>query len=131
MFTGSQTLDTIPEESTDTSTSATTAQLATMMRNNWRDSVYLALLSDGTLTGRINVPGEDEVTIDRFELAGSDDELPRFSAIATTMNGYLYGIVDDTVREYTVDTSDPSILHFEAVIYDKTIREKDSPGEDE
>lgn len=103
---------------TQSSKSIARSQFAVTMRNNWLDSVYLALNSDGTMTGRII--GQHNQTMSKITLEKSGGELAKFSAIATTNDGYLYGIVDDSIREYSFDTSDPSILHFSETVYNCT-----------
>ncbi|KAK1725841.1 uncharacterized protein BDZ83DRAFT_277601 [Colletotrichum acutatum] len=98
------------------SSSMATPQFAVTMRNNWLDSIYLALNPDGTIIGR--VVGQRNETMDQITLEKSGGEVAKFSAIATTMEGHLYGIVNDTIREYSFDTSDASILHFDGVVYE-------------
>ncbi|KAK1640731.1 hypothetical protein BDP81DRAFT_420626 [Colletotrichum phormii] len=98
------------------SSSMATPQFAVTMRNNWLDSIYLALNPDGTITGR--VIGQRNETMNQITLEKSGGEVAKFSAIATTMDGHLYGIVDNTIQEYSFDTSDASILHFDGTVYD-------------
>lgn len=86
------------------------------MRNNWLDTVYLSLNSDGTMAGRII--GQHNETMSQITLEKSGGNLAKFSAIATSMDGHLYGIVDDTIRGYSFDTSDSSILHLDGIVYD-------------
>ncbi|OHE97314.1 hypothetical protein CORC01_07369 [Colletotrichum orchidophilum] len=107
-------VDNIPQSQDSSSTA--TPQFAATMRNNWLDSIYLALNPDGTMTVRII--GQRNETMDQITLEKSGGELARFSAIATTMDGHLYGIVDDSIREYSFDTSDASILHLDGTVYD-------------
>ncbi|KAK1658201.1 hypothetical protein BDP55DRAFT_683325 [Colletotrichum godetiae] len=109
-------LDSIPQS--DDSSSIATQQFAVTMRNNYLDSVYLALSSDGTISGRIM--GQKNELLSNITLETSEGELAKFSAIATTLNGYLYGIVNNTIREYLFDTSDASILHLNRIVYNTT-----------
>lgn len=100
-------------------------QFAVTMRNNWTDSVYIVLLSDGTITGRIL--GQRNETMSSIQLKNSAGQphAANFSAIATTMDGFLYGIANDTINEYSFDASDPSILNFEGVVYSESVMEED------
>ncbi|KAL3291382.1 hypothetical protein RB213_004777 [Colletotrichum asianum] len=82
-----------------------------------RESVYLILSSNGTISGRIIGPRNG--TIPNVQLRESGElKMANFSAIATTMDGFLYGFINDTISEYSFDTSDSSILNFEGVVYD-------------
>ncbi|KAJ0306658.1 hypothetical protein COL516b_004451 [Colletotrichum fioriniae] len=108
-------IDNIPQSQDSVSPTAT-PQFAVTMRNNWLDTVYLSLNSDGTMASRII--GQHNETMSQITLEKSGGNLAKFSAIATSMDGHLYGIVDDTIREYSFDTSDASILHLDGIIYD-------------
>ncbi|KAI3530309.1 hypothetical protein CABS03_12766 [Colletotrichum abscissum] len=103
-------------QSQDSSSSTAAPQFAVTMRSNWLDTIYLSLNSDGTMAGRII--GQHNETMSQITLEKSGGNLAKFSAIATTMDGHLYGIVDDTIREYSFDTSDASILHLDGIVYD-------------
>lgn len=109
----------------DSSNPGATQQFAVTMRNNWRDSVYLALHSNGTMSGR--VVGQHNETMQTIRLKEKSGELreANFTAIATTMSGFLYGLVNDTIREYSFDASDPSLLNFESIVYDRSVMESD------
>ncbi|CAI0648510.1 unnamed protein product [Colletotrichum noveboracense] len=95
-------------------------QFAVTMRNNSTESVYLILSYNGTISGRIIGPRNE--TIPNIQLRESGElKVANFSAIATTMDGFLYGFINDTISEYSFDASDSSILNFEGIVYDKSV----------
>ncbi|KAF6803959.1 hypothetical protein CSOJ01_10531 [Colletotrichum sojae] len=109
----------------DSSSPGATQQFAATMRHYWHDSVYLALHSNGTISGR--VVGKHNETMQNIRLKEKSGELrvANFTAIATTMSGFLYGLINDTIREYSFDASDPSLLNFESIVYDRAVMESD------
>ncbi|WYZ36506.1 hypothetical protein EsH8_II_000012 [Colletotrichum jinshuiense] len=102
------------------SSSLVMQQFAVTRRDKWTESIYLALLSDGTIAGRSL--GLQDTTMKTIQIRDSGGQLhaANFSAIATTMDGFLYGISNDTITEYSFDASDSTILNFESTVYNKT-----------
>jgi hypothetical protein len=88
-------------------------QFAVTQLNVWQDTLYLALLPNGTITGR--VIGDHNTTISSINLSGGP--AANFTTIATTADGMLYGIYNDTVLEYSFDGADPSVLTYEGIVY--------------
>ncbi|KAF6838240.1 hypothetical protein CPLU01_02601 [Colletotrichum plurivorum] len=109
----------------DSSNPGATQQFAVTMRHNLQDSVYLALHSNGTISGRI--VGKHNETMQHIRLKEKSGELrvANFTAIATTMSDFLYGLINDTLREYSFDASDPSLLNSESIVYDRSVMESD------
>lgn len=54
-------------------------------------------------------------TYDAIEFASGPST--HFSSIAATIDATFYGISNDTILEYQVDSLDPSVLNYVGVVY--------------
>ncbi|KAI1752450.1 hypothetical protein F4782DRAFT_116428 [Xylaria castorea] len=75
---------------------------------------FLALLPNGTITGEYYANGFKQVPKVAFPDGPSD---VNFTAIAATEENMVYGISGDSVLQYSVDGRDPSVFHFEEVVF--------------
>ncbi|KAH8659836.1 hypothetical protein BX600DRAFT_551393 [Xylariales sp. PMI_506] len=81
---------------------------------DWATTLFYVLLDDGTLRGSW-MNGSQVTAIPTITLEGGS--ATNFSTVAMTLDSMVYGIYNDTVLEYSVDTSDPSILHYVGQVY--------------
>lgn len=71
------------------------------------------LKSDGSITGQII--GQNNRSISTIEIEGGPSV--NFTTIATTLDAMLYGISNDTIFEYSISQSDPSVLTYVGTVY--------------
>ncbi|KAH9907724.1 hypothetical protein F4778DRAFT_445010 [Xylariomycetidae sp. FL2044] len=100
----------------DVPAQATDQQFAATKLGNWRQSLYVALLGDGTVKGNY-YDGRKYNVLSSISFADGPVDDPKFSAIAMTDDAMFYGIVDDQILEYQVDAADPSQLKFVGVVF--------------
>ncbi|XDG06802.1 hypothetical protein ABKA04_006417 [Annulohypoxylon sp. FPYF3050] len=91
-----------------------TRQFAAMPMNNFTQSFFVSLSNDGSLTGA-KWDGNAYTAVPKITFA--QGESTNFSAIAMTEDAMFYGISDDQVWEYSVDTSDPSNFTLAGKVY--------------
>ncbi|KAI1477654.1 hypothetical protein F4774DRAFT_388154 [Daldinia eschscholtzii] len=91
-----------------------TRQFAATTMNNWTEALFVSLSMDGGLRGA-RWDGETYNAIPDIKFV--DGESTNFSAIAMTTDATFYGISDDQIWEYTVDTGDPSTFRFASKVY--------------
>lgn len=84
------------------------------MMNNWNEALFIALSNDGSVDAA-RWDGEEYSSIP--EITFAQGQSTSFSAIATTTDAMFYGIADDQIWEYTINTSDPSTFIFVGKIY--------------
>ncbi|KAI0532326.1 hypothetical protein GGR58DRAFT_523291 [Xylaria digitata] len=92
----------------------TGVQFSLMRSDNWAIIYLLVLLPNGTITGEYYEGGFEQVPVVTFVDGPSD---LNFTAIAATEGGMVYGISGDSVLEYSVNNSDPSVLQFEGTVF--------------
>ncbi|KAI1465783.1 uncharacterized protein F4812DRAFT_461471 [Daldinia caldariorum] len=93
----------------------TTRQFAATAMNNWTEALFVALSTDGGVKGARWDGRTAYDAIPRIDFA--DGEATNFSAIAMTTDATFYGIADDQVWEYAVDTADPSTFRLAGRVY--------------
>ncbi|KAI1337542.1 hypothetical protein F5Y15DRAFT_389575 [Xylariaceae sp. FL0016] len=87
----------------------TRQQFAATKWDNWNQALYLALLPDGTVRGN----HWDGSTMNSLtSISFNDGPDVNFTAIAMTPDAMLYGISNDEILEYSLDTSDPSQFNY-------------------
>ncbi|KAF3055588.1 hypothetical protein GL218_07015 [Daldinia childiae] len=91
-----------------------TRQFAATTMNNWNEALFVALSTDGGVKGA-RWDGTSYNAIPQINFV--DGESTNFSAIAMTTDATFYGISDDQIWEYTVDTSDPSTFTLAGKVY--------------
>ncbi|GAW14541.1 hypothetical protein ANO14919_039440 [Xylariales sp. No.14919] len=89
-------------------------QFALTRFDNWTTVYFLALLPNGTITGDYYAHGRKRAPI--VTLVGGPSDV-NFSAIAASEESMVYGISGDTVLQYSVKFSDPSVLQFEGAVF--------------
>lgn len=82
--------------------------------DNWNEALFVALSTGGGVKGA-RWDGAAYNAIPQINFA--DGESTNFSAIAMTTDATFYGISDDQIWEYTVDTSDPSTFTLAGKVY--------------
>ncbi|KAI1802366.1 hypothetical protein F4811DRAFT_400827 [Daldinia bambusicola] len=92
-----------------------TRQFAATSMSNWTEALFVALSTDGEVKGARWDGGTVYEAIPRIDFV--DGEATNFSAIAMTTDATFYGIADDQVWEYAVDTSDPSTFRLAGRVY--------------
>lgn len=75
----------------------------------------MALLGDGSLQGSW-WNGTTTESVSQISLK-SGPASTNFTTIAMTLNAVFYGISNDTILEYSLDTSDPSTLTYVGQVY--------------
>ncbi|CAJ2511428.1 Uu.00g070530.m01.CDS01 [Anthostomella pinea] len=106
--------DRVTELITDIPQPATRQQFTVTKWGSWNQALYLALLSDGTLEGT-HYDGTSMKSLAGISFNGGPDV--SFTAIAMTTDAMFYGISDDEVLEYSLDTSNPSQFTYVGVAY--------------
>ncbi|KAL7628849.1 hypothetical protein AAE478_000364 [Parahypoxylon ruwenzoriense] len=91
-----------------------TREFAATKLNNWNETLFVALTTDGE-TRATRWDGTESSSVPEINFA--QGESTNFSAIAMTLDAMFYGIADDQVWEYSVDTSDPSTFTLAGKIY--------------
>ncbi|KAI8965821.1 hypothetical protein F5Y11DRAFT_311514 [Daldinia sp. FL1419] len=91
-----------------------TRQFAATAMNNWNEAVFLALSTDGSVKGS-RWDGKSYNAIPEINFVNGKST--NFSAIAMTTDATFYGISDDQIWEYTIDTSDPSTFTLAGKVY--------------
>ncbi|RYP63417.1 hypothetical protein DL769_006956 [Monosporascus sp. CRB-8-3] len=84
-------------------------QFAITMWDDWSNYLYVGLLDGGELTAS-HYDGSGFNPIDTINFSGGPER--NFTAISMTADGMLYAISSDEILEYSVETSNPSILRF-------------------
>ncbi|KAI0199938.1 hypothetical protein F4808DRAFT_430868 [Astrocystis sublimbata] len=93
-------------------------QFAMSTLDNFNSPVYLALLPDGTVTGRVWRAGiEKYIGIATVEFRGGPSSAMNFSSIAATEEAMFYGISNDQIYEYSINNTDPSKFDFVGTVY--------------
>ncbi|KAI1329854.1 hypothetical protein F5Y16DRAFT_71895 [Xylariaceae sp. FL0255] len=90
-------------------------QFAMSTLDNFNTPVYLALLEDGTVTGEYLRFGSSRSEIPTVDFRGGPSV--NFSAIAVSEEAIFYGISNDTIIQYSINSTDPSYFDYMATIY--------------
>ncbi|KAI1408847.1 hypothetical protein F5Y13DRAFT_204014 [Hypoxylon sp. FL1857] len=93
---------------------AATRQFAATAMNNWNEALFVSLSTDGSVRGA-RWDGQAYNAIPEINFA--QGQSTNFSAIAMTTDAMFYGISDDQIWEYSVDTSDPSNFTLAGKVY--------------
>ncbi|KAI1779809.1 hypothetical protein F4818DRAFT_453746 [Hypoxylon cercidicola] len=91
-----------------------TRQFAATMMNNWNEALFIALFNDGSVDAA-RWDGQEYTPI--REITFAQGQSTSFSAIATTTDAMFYGIADDQIWEYSIDTTDPSTFTLAGKVY--------------
>ncbi|KAI1209973.1 uncharacterized protein F4807DRAFT_80362 [Annulohypoxylon truncatum] len=91
-----------------------TRQFAATTMNNFTESFFVSLSTDGSITGS-RWDGNAYTAVPKIIFA--QGQSTNFSAIAMTEDAMFYGISEDQIWEYSVDTSDPSTFTFAGKVY--------------
>ncbi|KAK0762499.1 hypothetical protein N5P37_005315, partial [Trichoderma harzianum] len=89
-------------------------QFAITQFNNWTSFLYLALFPDDKLTASCYLK-DLFFAIPNIIFSGGPTN--QFSSIASTTDAMFYGIFNDTIIEYSVDTESQSTFHYVGVVY--------------
>lgn len=91
-----------------------TTQFAATMMNSWNEALFLTLSNDGS----VDAARWDENEYSSIpEVTFAQGQSTNFSAIAMTTDAMFYGIADDQIWEYSIDTSDPAIFTLAGKVY--------------
>ncbi|KAI0134510.1 hypothetical protein BJ170DRAFT_203191 [Xylariales sp. AK1849] len=82
--------------------------------NTWDKNLCYTLSADGTMKGVWWTYGNHNA-LPNIAFDGGPNT--NFSAIAMTTDAMFYGLSNDEILEYTIDSSDPSTLHFVGKVY--------------
>lgn len=88
------------------------------MISKWRDwstTLSYVLLNNGTLHGTW-WDNSTSTTLSSITLDGAPENV-NHTSIVMTYDAVLYGISNDQILEFTVDDSNPSKLHYVAIVY--------------
>ncbi|KAK9782623.1 hypothetical protein SCAR479_00966 [Seiridium cardinale] len=94
------------------------ATLEHVVVSKWRDwstTLSYVLLGNGTLRGTW-WDDSTSTALGSITLEGAPENV-NFTSISMTHDAVLYGISNDKILEFTVDDSDPSKLHYVAIVY--------------
>ncbi|KAI1098494.1 hypothetical protein F4804DRAFT_324654 [Jackrogersella minutella] len=91
-----------------------TRQFAATAMNNWTATLFVSLSTDGGITAA-QWDGKTYSAIE--DITFNQGQSTNFSAIAMTEDAMFYGISDDQVWEYSVDTSNPSTFTLASKVY--------------
>ncbi|KAI1139904.1 hypothetical protein F5Y05DRAFT_335528 [Hypoxylon sp. FL0543] len=84
-------------------------QFAATKWDNWNQALYIALLQGGQIQGN-HWDGKQMNAISSFKFNSGPEN--NFTAIAMSPDAMFYGISNDEVLEYSVDTNDPSNFNY-------------------
>ncbi|KAI0890404.1 uncharacterized protein GGS22DRAFT_183749 [Annulohypoxylon maeteangense] len=91
-----------------------TRQFAATTMKNFTQSFFVSLSTDGSITGsRWDGKAYNAVP----EITFAQGQSTNFSAIAMTEDAMFYGISEDQIWEYSVDTTDPSTFTLAGKVY--------------
>ncbi|KAI1329400.1 hypothetical protein F5Y16DRAFT_409121 [Xylariaceae sp. FL0255] len=92
-------------------------QFAISALDNFNSPIFLALLPNGAVTSWIwRVSTQNYSGSGNVKFAGGPSGL-NFSAITATEEAMFYGISNDRVLEYSINSTDPSTFDFVEVVY--------------
>ncbi|KAI2467233.1 hypothetical protein F4781DRAFT_322472 [Annulohypoxylon bovei var. microspora] len=91
-----------------------TRQFAATTMNNFTEALFVTLSNDGSIAGA-RWDGNSYSAVPKITLA--QGQSTNFSAIAMTEDAMFYGVSDDQIWEYSVDTSDPSAFTLASKVY--------------
>ncbi|KAI2624595.1 hypothetical protein GGS26DRAFT_564333 [Hypomontagnella submonticulosa] len=88
---------------------APSQQFAASRWDSWNQALYIALLRTGEIQGN-HWDGKQMTNIGEFKF-NSGPEI-NFTAVAMSPDAMFYGISNDEILEYSLDTSDPSNFNY-------------------
>ncbi|OTA88615.1 hypothetical protein M434DRAFT_34781 [Hypoxylon sp. CO27-5] len=86
-----------------------TQQFAATKWANWTQGLYIALLKGGEIQGN-HWDGRQMNAINSFKFNSGPEN--NFTAIAMSPDAMFYGISNDEILEYSLDTNDPSNFNY-------------------
>ncbi|KAK6955674.1 hypothetical protein Daesc_003317 [Daldinia eschscholtzii] len=89
-------------------------QFAATRWDNWNQALYLGLCSDGKTEGN-HWDGKKMNSISSFQFKSGPKT--NFTAIAMSPDAMFYGISNNEILEYSLDTSDPSNFNYVGRVY--------------
>ncbi|KAI1759052.1 hypothetical protein GGR53DRAFT_471709 [Hypoxylon sp. FL1150] len=93
---------------------AVSQQFAVTKFDNWTQTVYVALLQGGTITGNY-WDGKEMNAISSFNFNSGPDT--NITSIAMTPDAMFYAISNNEILEYSLDQSDPSNFNYVGVVF--------------
>ncbi|KAI1206148.1 uncharacterized protein F4807DRAFT_440053 [Annulohypoxylon truncatum] len=93
---------------------APSQQFAITKWDSWNQALYLSLLQGGTLKGN-HWDGKTMSNISSFNFKSGPDT--NFTSIAMTPDAMFYGISNNQIIEYSLDTTDPSTFNYVGVVF--------------
>ncbi|KAI1802354.1 hypothetical protein F4811DRAFT_405424 [Daldinia bambusicola] len=99
----------VTELQTDIPIPAPSQQFAATRWDHWNQALYLGLLSNGKTEGS-HWDGKKMNSISSFQFKLGPET--NFTAIAMTPDAMFYGISNNQILEYSLNTSDPSNFNF-------------------
>ncbi|KAI0843613.1 hypothetical protein F5Y06DRAFT_255367 [Hypoxylon sp. FL0890] len=84
-------------------------QFAATKWDNWTQALYIALLQGGTIQGNY-WNGTQMNSLSSFKFNSGPEN--NFTAIAMSPDAMFYGISNDEILEYSLDTTDPSNFNY-------------------
>ncbi|KAJ9157780.1 hypothetical protein NKR23_g232 [Pleurostoma richardsiae] len=88
-------------------------EIATTAFDHWRQILFLALLPNGTIAA--NWYDDELRPLSSIGLSGGPNA--NFSAIATTSDAMFYGIFNDSILQYSINTSNPQTFNYAGVVF--------------
>ncbi|XDG03741.1 hypothetical protein ABKA04_003356 [Annulohypoxylon sp. FPYF3050] len=93
---------------------ATSQQFAITKWDSWNQALYLSLLQGGSIKGN-HWDGKTMNSISSFNFKSGPDT--NFTSIAMTPDAMFYGISNNQIVEYSLDTTDPSTFNYVGVVF--------------
>ncbi|KAI1457917.1 hypothetical protein F4805DRAFT_457361 [Annulohypoxylon moriforme] len=93
---------------------ATSQQFAITKWDSWNQALYLSLLQGGTIQGN-HWDGKTMNNISTFNFKSGPDT--NFTSIAMTPDAMFYGISNNEIVEYSLDTTDPSTFNYVGKVF--------------
>ncbi|KAH8655787.1 hypothetical protein BX600DRAFT_515478 [Xylariales sp. PMI_506] len=86
------------------------------MLNDFLDTYYVLQYENGSLSGWIN--GQSNNFFPSINISsGPPLDYFGFSDMAATFDGSFFGVYNDSIMAYSINSTDPSILNYRGVIY--------------
>ncbi|KAI0181733.1 hypothetical protein GGR52DRAFT_53581 [Hypoxylon sp. FL1284] len=104
----------VTELQSDIPLPAMSQQFAATKWDSWNQGLYIGLLQGGQIRGN-HWDGKQMNSISSFKFnSGPDTD---FKAIAMTPDAMFYGISDNKILEYQLDTSDPTNFNYVGTVF--------------
>ncbi|KAI2467463.1 hypothetical protein F4781DRAFT_433350 [Annulohypoxylon bovei var. microspora] len=104
----------VTELQSDIPLPSTSQQFAITKWDSWNQALYIALLQGGTIQGN-HWDGTTMNSISDFKFNSGPDN--NFTSIAMTPDAMFYGISNNEIIEYSLDTTDPSTFNYVGKVF--------------